>query len=195
MADLSRLKKRILGDAAAAAEKIIAEARTAAAEITADAGNRAAANKEQILAVAAIEAEEATKRIQSIYALNRRKMILTAKRACIDEVFRKTIEKINRLPADEYFAALASLALPELKTGNEEILLSSVDFKRMPADFKTALDTKTGGDIRIKNGGTAVKSGFIIKKGDVEINGTFESALSMKRDSLEPDVSGILFND
>ena len=195
MADISKLKERILREAGESAAVTVEEARTEANRILETAHAQAEAESARLMDIAAAEAAVMEKRMLSVAGLDARKMKLQARQDAIDGVFGKALEMLESLPDTEYFGILSKMILTEIKSGNEELILSPGDFKRMPADFADGFNAKTGGKIRILKGDDQMGAGFTIRDGDVEMNGTFETLFRMRRESIETEVYDMLFGN
>jgi V/A-type H+-transporting ATPase subunit E len=50
------------------------------------------------------------------------------------------------------------------------------------------------GELKLSDEARGISGGFILKKGDIEVNNTFEALIRMTRDELEAEVVKVLFS-
>jgi V/A-type H+-transporting ATPase subunit E len=187
MADLDKLKARILEDARGEAGRTLAVAREEAELALAEARERATAESREILAEAEAEAADMMRRGRSEAALSKRMALLAARREAVDEAFAKALASIRSMPAKEYFDAIA-VRIRTVRSGKDGVvLLSTADLARAPKDFVAEFSP---GD-----GGTLLRDGFMLREGDVVTDGTFETELRMRRGELEPEAVRLLFDE
>jgi V/A-type H+-transporting ATPase subunit E len=193
-----RIISRIMADAGTAAESARKEAAAKAAAIVTAAQENAAARRERILEQAAKEAAGQKRRIIGVAQLEARKELLAAKQQLIEEAFQQSLHELSDLNVDAYQAVLRDLLLAVVETGNETVFLSPRDRERIPACFWEEINQALKaagkeGQLTLSGETRAIRGGFILQSGGVEINCSFESLLEMQRDALEPAVAKILF--
>jgi len=198
MSGAEKIQAKILEEARAAAEANLNRAKEEAASMIKAATEEAEAKKKQIIEKAELEAAEIKKRIISIAELEARKQKLKAKQEVVDEAFDLALKKHINLPDDEYQSVLTKMISFCVKTGNEEILLSSRDKQRLSPGFiddlnKVLQQKGMPANLKISNETRDISGGFILKSGDIEINNSFEAIIRMHRDDIEPEVIKSLF--
>lgn len=198
MSGAEKIQAKILEEARAAAEANLNRAKEEAANMIKAATEEAEAKKKQIIEKAELEAAEIKKRIISIAELEARKQKLKAKQEVVDEAFDLALKKLINLPDDEYQSVLTKMISFCVKTGNEEILLSSRDKQRLSPGFiddlnKVLQQKGMPANLKISDETRDITGGFILKSGDVEINNSFEAIIRMNRDDIEPEVIKSLF--
>lgn len=197
---LEHILERIVADAKAEAAGIEAKGDEDAQRILADADAEAGEIRERIVAKARREAEERAARIMTLARLEARNSRLAAKQEAIEEAFRLALQRLRALPPEQYRAFLLSQVLAAASEGSEELILAPEDRDRFgpglvveanealqrvgrPAALKLADETRP------------IAGGVVLRRGEVEVNCTFETALRLVRDDLVPAVARCLFGD
>lgn len=199
MAGAEKLRERILEEARQQAQANVERAEKEAARIIQNAREDAADKNRKIMDRAGKEADERRKRLVSAAELEGRKQKLQAKQELIEEAFNKAIERLNSLPLEQYEEILANMVVNSVKTGDEEVILSGNDKSRLGIGFIENINRRLEakgikGSVRLSGEFRDIKSGFILKRGNVEVNNTFESIIRMQRDELEAEVVKVLFS-
>jgi len=198
MTGTERIKSRILDDARAKAAAIEEQAKREAKEILERAQAEAAQKKAEVLKKAEEDGKEAYRRLMSVAALESRKEILRAKQEMVETAFQKAISRVSQLPDKEYQKLLEDMIVASSTKSSGEILLSEKDRKRIGKDFTGNINKRlkaAGVDVSftLSNEYISTAGGFILRSGEMEINGTFEILFGMLRPTLENEVVKILF--
>ena len=188
-----------------ASEKILSgitdEAKAKAAEITADAEKKAQALIDEAKADAEREAEliraEAEKKAELINqtgkssaALVRRDASLKCKRELIDKALYFVADTVNGFNDKEYFDFLLTVIGREKLSENGRIMLCKKDLKRDTAYFKESVKNM---NLTLSEEPADINGGFILKYGDILINGEISALIHEKRDTLIDAVNKELF--
>ncbi len=195
---LEKILERIERDAQNEAEKIKNRATASANELLKKAEAEAEALKSQASEKAKGDAEQRKQRIIATARLDLRKALLAEKQNAIDAAFKEAVESlVNRNNAD-YRRTLKAMILPHVQAGNEEIILSERDKARLGKGFLKELNSELAkggkkGNLRISQDKYNMLGGFILRRGKIELNSSFESLFKSSRDELESEVSKILF--
>ncbi|MEG0546659.1 MAG: V-type ATP synthase subunit E family protein [Oscillospiraceae bacterium] len=174
----------ITGSAEKNAEKIIADAKALAAKIQSEATQASASLLSEAKNSAAASA-----------LLKKNQVILCEKLLIIDETLTKALEVIKSLPKKEYFDILKELAVKNALSGKGVLRLSKEDADRIPAGFIESINSSIKDkDSSVSLGKNAdIDSGFLLIYGDIDINCTFNSIISSKRDELRDALNQLLF--
>ncbi|MGE4282610.1 MAG: V-type ATP synthase subunit E [Clostridia bacterium] len=198
MAGAEKIKERILEEARLLAQENLDQAKKEAAGVVKAAKKEAEQKKAFIIEKAQKEAVERKKRLIAVAELEARKQKLQAKQEMIEETFIKTLDMLNKMPADKYRGILMDMILSVVHTGKEEIVISNDDVQKLGSDF--ALDvnkklTERGltGNIILSIQKRSINGGFILKTGDIEINNSFDAIIRMQHDELETEIVKALF--
>ena len=184
MGDIQKLTDEILKDAANSAQKIIDQAKQDASKKVAEAQHESQSHRTRILNRAELDAKLITERIISGAKLKLRDEKLSAKGVVIDRVMAKVTEKIKDISADDE----VNYILAELNGRNltsEETLIVGAG---LAEKVKAAIQ---GANVKEQAG----VSGFIIDRGGVIENHSFESSLDFLKEDLEAQASQILFQN
>jgi V/A-type H+-transporting ATPase subunit E len=195
-----KLRDRILQDAGDETLEIVREGEAEAAGITDEARARAAEITGRAEKRSVDEAREHIRRQISIRELDARKALLAEKGKFMDEAFEKAVDAVKRKDVESGYALTRSLLLKEIKTGDEEIILSPEDKKAAGPSFLADLNKELKskglkGEVAFADETHSAKGGFILKSGRKEINATYEAMLEMIRDDAEIEVSDVLFKE
>jgi len=199
MTGTEKIKAKILADAEEKARQIEEQARQEARDITDRALKEAEIKRMEILSKAEAEGEEAYRRLISVAGLEARKEILKTKQDMVEEAFTKAIQKITGLPDNEYQEMLEIMIAGAASDGTGEILLSDRDRKRVDGNFADNINRRlkaAGKNGKVALSGEIIQTvgGFVLRYGEMEINGTFEIVLDMLRPQIENEVVNILFS-
>ena len=197
MEGIEKITARIIADAEREIAEIQRENEEKIAALTAEAQSAAEQESLELLSRGRRAAEERRERLSSSAAVECRKLELAAKQELLEETFAAAVERLCRLPREEYLALIASLAA-EAAEGGEEMILSPRDAEEFGAE--AVLLSNTALRAAGKRGGLTfsaerrpITGGFILSHGDVELNCTFETLVRLQREKLEKEAADILF--
>ena len=125
-----------------------------------------------------------------------KRKVLDSKVKLIDSAIEATLERLAKLPEDEYFAMLKRLAEQKLRKGSGLISLSANDLKRPPADFETDIRSsaeKLGGTLEISKKPADISDGFILSYGLISENCSFRAIIESERDEVRDTAAAKLF--
>ena len=131
---------------------------------------------------------------QSKCELEKRNMLLKARRQEIDNAVEHILDHMTGLPSKVYFELVYKLAkTSHIKDGT--VYLNSKDLKRIPKNFQERL-AESGMNVTISDtSDESIESGFILKSGDIEENLSFSSIIAEKREAIEDMISKELFKE
>ena len=125
-----------------------------------------------------------------------KRKVLDSKVKLIDSAIEATLERLAKLPEDEYFAMLKRLAEQKLRKGSGLISLSANDLKRLPAAFETDIRSsaeKLGGTLEISKKPADISDGFILSYGLISENCSFRAIIESERDEVRDTAAAKLF--
>lgn len=184
-ADAEREAAEIISTAEESAKKLIDKTREECDAYMAAAGERTDKRLADEAKKTASQCEQAEKLI-----------ILEAKQDIIEDILRKAKAKLLIQDTSEYFETLATLLQSQVQPDKGELLLSDKDLGRMPADFKSrvqSIATKHGGMLDISQETVDIDGGFILRYGNIEINSSFDALFDENRERLLDVVNDILW--
>ena len=194
MNGIEKITARIKNDGNAEAEAIRREGEEKAASIRAGYKAQAEENAKAAAQAGKEAAKRQEERLVSAAQMDAKKLLLSAKQACIDEAFDKAQEKLLALPDGEYAELLAKMAVKAAKTGREEIILSAKDRKRVGEQVAAKANAlRKGAALVLAKETRDMAGGLVLRDGSVEINCAFETQMRVLRESMASDVAAILF--
>ena len=126
--------------------------------------------------------------------LEKRNIILKAKRTEIDKAVIAVLDYMNSLPVKDYFELIYKLAAT-LGKQSGVVFLNSKDLARAPKDIEKRF-ADIGINARLSaSPDNSIESGFILKNGDIEENMSFSSVIAEKREAVEDVINRELFKD
>ena len=191
MTSSEKILAGIAGEAKTEAEKITAEAEKQAAEITAAAKAEAETDAEKIRAAAEKKAELIISSGKSSAELLKRDTALNCRRGLIEKALNFVADTVNAYGDKDYFDFLLTLIKKEKLNGKGEVYLSIKDKARDIAAFKSELSAL---DLTLSDTFADINGGFILKYGDIQINGELSALIHEKRDVLTDELNKALFN-
>ena len=196
MNGLEKITQRIAAEANAECMNVAAEGNKRCAAITAEFEEKAKAAYEAALAQGRKEIDDQVQRQERNVRLDVKKELLGLKQDLVGTAFLIAREKLLKMPREEYVKFLAALAA-EAASGEEEVLLSEADAAIgaevvEKANAALAAAGKKAG-LKLAAESRAIAGGLILKAGDIEINCSIDTLLSLKREELAAQVAGILF--
>lgn len=198
MANIDNLKNKILDDDKIASEEILNEGKQKAKSIIDEAKRKSDEIMSDMKEKAEKDGREQKERMISRAKLEVRNDILRAKQGSIDLVLNKTLENISNMNDEEYIEFIKKLLLNSVETGSEEIIFSTRDKNRIKdsaiAEVNTELKNRgLKGELKISSETRDISSGFILKRGGLELNCSIDSQIRILRDSLEGEIANLLF--
>ena len=191
MTSSEKILAGIAGEAKTEAEKITAEAEKQAAEITAAAKAEAETDAGKIRAAAEKKAELIINSGKSSAGLLKRDTALNCRRGLIEKALITVADTVNAYSDKDYFDFLLTLIKKEKLNGKGEVYLSIKDKARDIAAFKSELSAL---DLTLSDTFADINGGFILKYGDIQINGELSALIHEKRDVLTDELNKALFN-
>ena len=181
--EVDHIKSRTAATADEILKKAQAEAETFNAQALEDAKNEAEQRKDRIIATA---------------RLDFRKARLAERQNAINAAFQEAVESLLNMEDAEYRKILRDMILPNVRTGDEELILSERDKAGLGEELLEEVNrqlTESGkeGKLTLSQDTYDILGGFVLRRGEIELNSSFESLLKSSRDDLESEVSKILF--
>jgi V/A-type H+-transporting ATPase subunit E len=196
---VDKIKEKILSDARAQAKQIDKEI---AAKVKAIQTEQHRQEKD----IEARAEEEAKRRAEDRYRkdiataeLELRKAVLARKQELIQEVFDLAYEQLLSMKEETYRGFLRDLLMKAVETGEEEVIFSPKDAKKMAPDIlkdvngRLQKDDRTGA-LRLSKEPREIQGGFILKREKQETNCSLGALFNAVREELEPRVAAVLFS-
>lgn len=200
MPGIEAVINKIIEEAKAQAADIISKARSDAELLLKEAADQANIETERIIKDGQLKAAQAAMRIKTAAVMENRKVKLSIRKELIDSVFSEAEKKLKSIPDPEYSKLMQRLIIAYVKTGDEEVLIPESDYSRLAENFISQINEgveKRGMEGMLKISAIPDKAsgegGFILRRGDIDINATFRSILRLRRDELELLAASALF--
>ena len=191
MTSSEKILAGIAEESKAQADKINSDAEKQAADIIAAAREEAESEAEKIRAEAEKKAELIINSGKSSAELLKRDTALNCRRELIEKALITVADTVNAYGDKDYFDFLLTLIKKEKLNGKGEVYLSVKDKARDIAVFKSELSAL---DITLSDTFADINGGFILKYGDIQINGELSALIHEKRDVLTDELNKALFN-
>ena len=191
MTSSEKILAGIAEESKAQADKINSDAEKQAAEITAAAKAESETEAEKIKADAEKKAELIISSGKSSAELLKRDTALNCRRELIEKALITVADTVNAYGDKDYFNFLLTLIKKEKLNGKGEVYLSVKDKVRDIAAFKSELSAL---NLTLSDTFANINGGFILKYGDIQINGELSALIHEKRDMLTDELNKALFN-
>lgn len=191
MTSSEKILAGIAEESKAQADKINSDAEKQAADIIAAAKAEAETDAEKIRADAEKKAELIINSGKSSAELLKRDTALKCRRELIEKALITVADTVNAYGDKDYFDFLLTLIKKEKLNGRGEVYLSVKDKARDTAAFKSELSAL---DLTLSDTFADINGGFILKYGDIQINGELSALIHEKRDVLTDELNKALFN-
>ncbi len=191
MTSSEKILAGIAEESKAQADKINSDAEKQAADIIAAAREEAESEAEKIKAEAEKKAELIINSGKSSAELLKRDTALKCRRGLIEKALITVADTVNAYSDKDYFDFLLTLIKKEKLNGKGEVYLSVKDKARDIAAFKSELSAL---DLTLSDTFADINGGFILKYGDIQINGELSALIHEKRDVLTDELNKALFN-
>jgi len=191
MTSSEKILAGIAEESKAQADKINSDAEKQAADIIAAAKAEAETDAEKIRADAEKKAELIINSGKSSAELLKRDTALNCRRGLIEKALITVADAVNAYSDKDYFDFLLTLIKKEKLNGKGEVYLSVKDKARDTASFKSELEAL---GFTLSDNFADINGGFILKYGDIQINGELSALIHEKRDVLTDELNKALFN-
>jgi V/A-type H+-transporting ATPase subunit E len=189
--------EKILADAGDEAEKIKKQAGQKQADEQAEFDEQLKEHKKQTKALAEKLANEKKLHLLAAARMNIAKEHLAEKNKILDEVFDQARQQLQSLPNEQYRRLITNLMLEVVETGDEEVIIDKEE-KRIDAELINQVNSKLGsdrkGNLKLSDEKVPLGGGFILRRGKVKTNVSFDVLLSRARKDLEIELAKYLFS-
>jgi V/A-type H+-transporting ATPase subunit E len=189
---LAQITEKIERDARSEAERILAEARAQEKTINDGAAEEVRKLEEAAEARFGKERPEIFKRREIVARLDVNKIHLDAQRRLIAEVFGAGLEGLKKLDKAGYTAFFERL-LKEASSGGEETIELSAGEKFIDSAWIDGFNKANGTKIKLSDNKGDFSGGFILGKGRIFINCSWEMLMRSAQERMENEVVRRLF--
>lgn len=191
---LSDIKAKIEADARAEAEEILQGARLQAEEIRQ--GIETEVRRMQDLQSSRLEKESAEilRRREIVAKLDVNRDDLLARRALIDEAFEVAKARMAGMGTDKARRFAEVLLVKAVETGDESLILGKGE-KALDATWLNDYNEKHGTRLKMAEDKAPIIGGFILRRGLVDVNCSWEMLIRTAREELEAETVKKLFSN
>ena len=193
MNGIDRITNRIEADAQAEIERILGEAREEAERILAQGHAQAEAEKADLKARNERTAAEREERLVSMAQMEARQVSLAAKQEMVEKAYALALEKLCAMPDDRYTQVVAALLVQAAPDGRGEVIFAPEDAKRIGEAAVAQANKTLNGTLTLSEEVRPIRGGFILKNGNVEVNGSLETLVRLQRAQTAGAVAKTLF--
>ena len=193
MNGIDRITNRIEADAQAEIERILGEAREEAERILAQGHAQAEAEKAELTTRNKRIAAEREERLVSMAQMEARQVSLAAKQEMVEKAYALALEKLCAMPDDRYTQVVAALLVQAAPDGRGEVIFAPEDAKRIGEAAVAQANKTLNGTLILSEEVRPIRGGFILKNGNVEVNGSFETLVRLQRAQTAGAVAKTLF--
>jgi V/A-type H+-transporting ATPase subunit E len=194
--EAEQVVEKILSEAKAGAEKIKKQAQDKEAAEQAKLDEQLADYKGQTDMLAQKAADAERLHLLAAARMDMAKELLAEKRRILDEVFAQARKQLLNLPDDHYRKLVINLMLKAVETGDEEVIVDKNE-KRIDQQLINQVNQRLGSDskrnVRLSDERQEFGGGFILKRGKVKNNVSFDVLLAQARRDLEIELAKELF--
>ncbi len=195
-------------DAGQVLEKILADAKNQADSIGQEAEKQRTAEqagfdaqmeeyKKQTEVLVQKSAAEKKSHLLAAARMDIAKELLAEKRKLLDEVFQQAQSQMQNLPDEDYRSLMTKLMLEAVETGDEEIIVDKNE-TRINQEFidkvNLELSSNSKGNLKLSDERYDIGGGFVLRRGKIKNNISFDILLTQARKELEIDLAKELFS-
>ena len=189
---LADIKSKIEADAMNEAEEILGQFRAQADGILSEAKQESEKIDQKLQERIRYEENEVRKRKAIVADLEVRKLILGARRELIDLTFSKALDVLSSMPKKKYVAFMTKLLESPEVSGDEEIFLCRGE-KLLDGEWLDEVNVRRKFNLILSQERIPGTGGFVLRKGRIDINCTWDVLLGWIKKDLEAEVVERLF--
>ena len=186
---------RILEDARQSEHAMLEEASRQAEALLAAARGELEARRAELAAATEQEVRERFRRAEVMRGLERRRELLAAKQALLDQAFAGARDLLLNMPEGDYADYLCASILANAR-GGEELILCPRDRERLPGllDRLNAALTQAGKQPLVLGPGVEIGGGYLLRSAGVTVNQSLSAILRQAREALQGEAATRLFD-
>lgn len=194
MRGTEKIIAHIRADAQAQADSVIAEAEKNCAEIAREYKLKAEELYKARINAGVKEASDISDSREKIFQMEIKKDILALKQQMVAKVFDRAQEMLLALPREDYIAFLVKLAKNASLTGDETVILNTVDRAKLGADFIAAANAAIDkGALVLSEECGGFAGGLVMRRGNIDVNCTLELLTDLCRSDMSSQIAEKLF--
>jgi len=188
------IKKKIESDANNEAQALLAKANSQAEAIADEAAEVAASIEKELQERLKKDGPEIFRRREVVARLDVKKIALGAKQQLIDQTFQLALDGLVGMEKKKYLAFCGKLLEKASKAGDGTVLVGR-DEKHLDSSWLDAFNQKNSTHLILEEERLSIRGGFVLRRGQVDVNCSFEMLVRSLREELEKDVVTRLFSN
>lgn len=181
MNGIEKITKRIDDQIQAEIDQVLSDAREQAAAITDRAGKQAAAESAELAARNTRTAAEQEARLIGAAQMEAKKLLLAAKQEMVEQAYALALEELCSMPDDVYTETLAELLAQAAPDGKGSVIFAP-DVRMRIGEAAVALaNERLHGSLTLAEDSRPMQGGFILSRGSVEVNCTFDTLVRLQK--------------
>jgi len=190
--------EKILAEANAEAEKIKEQAQEKEAVEQAKLDEQLSQFNEQTETLAQKAAADEKSHVLAAARMDIAKQLLAEKGKILDDVFKQSRRQLQQLPDDQYHQLITKLMLQAVETGQEQVILDINEARidqQLIDQVNQELSANGKGDLKLSDQRRDLGGGFILSRGKIKTNVSFEVILDQARKDLEIGLAKEVFEN
>ena len=119
----------------------------------------------------------------------KRQIILDAKSKIIEDIIKRSKDKILNMEKEDYFKILKKLLEKSMDNGNGKVLFSKNDKMKINKDFILEFEKLSNGRLKVSDETADINNGFIIRYEKIDINCSIDAIFEAMQNELTDLVS------
>ena len=188
MKGIEKITQRINDQAQAEIDGILAAAQAQADLITQQGKVEAEAESAEMAARNAMAAAARQDRLIGAAQMEAKKLVLAARQELMEKAYDKALEKLCTMSDEAYIAVVVNLLEQAAPDGKGSVVFGADVKQRIGEAALAQANKKLGGSLTLAEETRPMKGGFILSRGNVEVNCTFETLVRLQKAETAGDV-------
>lgn len=194
MNGIEKITQRLNAETQSSVDSILSEAKSKAAEVEAGAKAEAEKISAELRLRGARNAADREERLISVAQMEARKIILAAKQEMMEEAFSKALADMCGASDEVYAKTCANLLVKAAPDGTGEVIFAEAAKEGVGAKaVSMANELLSGGKLTLSDKARPIRGGFILVKGNVEINCSYETLVRLQKSEVSGELAELLF--
>ena len=126
-------------------------------------------------------AAEREERLVGAAQMEAKKIVLAARQEQLEKAYAKALETLCSMPDEQYTKTLAALLEQAAPDGKGSVIFAPDIKERIGAATVALANEKLKGSLTLAEETRPMQGGFILSKGNVEVNCTFETLVRLQK--------------
>ena len=181
MKGIEKITQRINDQAQAEIDSILAAAQAQADLITQQGKAKAEAESAELAARNTMAAAARQERLIGAAQMEAKKLVLAARQELMEKAYDKALEKLCTMSDEAYIAVVVDLLEQAAPDGKGSVVFGADVKQRIGEAAVAQANKKLGGSLTLAEETRPMKGGFILSRGNVEVNCTFETLVRLQK--------------